>query len=46
MKTIILAIILLIILYWYFNIREQNVIQLDLPPEKMTNVSIFDGDIV
>ena len=39
---IIYALILLLILYWFFNIREQPVIQITLPPEKMSNVSIFE----
>jgi cbb3-type cytochrome oxidase subunit 3 len=43
---IIIAIFILFILYWYFNIREQNIIQVDLPLEKMSNISIFDGDIL
>ncbi len=42
---IIIAIFILIILYWYFNIRP-NIIQIPLPVEKMSNVSIFDGDIL
>ena len=42
---IIIAIFILFILYWYFNIRE-NVIQIDMPIEKMQNISIFDGDIL
>jgi hypothetical protein len=42
---ILIAIIILLILYWFFNVRNQNVIQIDLPPEKMSNVSVFDGDL-
>ena len=42
---IIIAIFILFILYWYFNIRK-NVIQIDMPIEKMQNISIFDGDIL
>jgi len=43
---LIIIIIILIFLYWFFNIREQNIIQIDLPIEKMHNVSIFDGNTV
>jgi hypothetical protein len=39
---IIYALILLLILYWFFNISEQPVIKIQLPPEKMSNVSIFE----
>jgi len=34
---------ILFLLYWFFNIRDQY-ITLPIPIEKMSNVSIFDGN--
>jgi len=38
-----IGLLLVFIIYWYFNIRKQDYITIDLPVEKMTNVSIFEG---
>lgn len=43
MKLEIFSIILIIFLYWYFNIRDQDYITIPMPVEKMENISIFDG---
>ena len=39
----IIIIIIIIFLYWFFNFKKQNYINIDIPIEKMDNVSIFDG---
>jgi hypothetical protein len=39
----IFGLFLVLIIYWYFNIREQDYITIDMPLEKMSNVSIFEG---
>jgi len=40
----LISFILIIFLYWFFNIRTPPVINIAIPPEKMSNVSIFDGN--
>jgi hypothetical protein len=40
---IIYVILILIILYWFFNLQD-NVLSIDLPVENMSNISIFDGN--
>jgi hypothetical protein len=39
----IFAILFLIFLYWFFIIRDQY-ITISIPVEKMSNISIFDGN--
>lgn len=39
----IIPIIIIIFLYWYFNIRSNEVLRIDIPLEKMTNISIFEN---
>jgi len=39
----IFSILFLILLYWFFNIRDQYV-SVSVPVEKMSNISIFDGN--
>jgi hypothetical protein len=38
------AIILLLIIYCYFNIRNQDVLVVQMPIENMKNISVFDGN--
>jgi hypothetical protein len=42
MNNELIGLLLVIIIYWYFNIRKQEYVTTNLPPEKMSNVSIFD----
>jgi hypothetical protein len=44
MDYILTAFLIIVILYWFFNIKKQNVITISLPIEKMSNISIFDGN--
>ena len=39
----IIAIIFLIFVYWFFNIKTCNFITIDIPIENMTNIEIFDN---
>ncbi len=34
----IIGLIIVLILWWYFNIRENEVLRVDIPIEKMTNI--------
>jgi len=43
MKNELLSLLLVFIIYWYFNVRDNDYITIDLPIEKMSNVSIFEG---
>jgi hypothetical protein len=43
MNSELLGILIVSIIYWYFNIRKQDYITIDLPLEKMANVSIFEN---
>jgi len=43
MNNEIYGVLLVLIIYWYFNIRNQEYVTTNLPLEKMSNVSIFDG---
>lgn len=36
------GLLLVFIIYWYFNIKQEYA-TIDLPVEKMSNVSIFEG---
>lgn len=38
------ALIIVLIIFWYFNIRTQDILTIDIPPETMKNISIFDGN--
>jgi len=42
-KPELIALIIVLIIFWYFNIRTQDVLSIDMPPETMKNISIFDG---
>jgi hypothetical protein len=42
MREQIIAFIILFFLYWYF-IKKDQIIQIPIPPEKMTNISIFSN---
>jgi len=42
MNNEIYGLVIVFIIYWYFNIRQQEYIIIDLPVEKMSNVSIFE----
>jgi hypothetical protein len=37
------GLLIVFFIYWYFNIKKQDYITIDLPLEKMSNVSIFEG---
>lgn len=39
----LLGLFIFFLLYWYFNVRKQNYISANVPIEKMSNVSIFEG---
>jgi hypothetical protein len=41
----LIAVLIVIFLYWFFNLRKENVVSVSRPVEKMSNVSIFDGNI-
>lgn len=43
MNKEIFSIILVFFIYWYFNVKKQDYITVNLPIEKMSNVSIFKG---
>ncbi len=45
-KPELLALIIVLVIFWYFNIRSQDVLSVDMPPETMKNISIFDGDSI
>ena len=38
------GIIIIIFIYWYFNIKNQGILTTTIPLEKMSNISIFDGN--
>ena len=38
----LIAFVIVLIIYWFFNIRNQNILSVTLPIEKMSNVSVFD----
>ena len=40
----LIAILIVAIIFWFFNIKYQNVLQVDVPIENMKNISIFDGN--
>jgi hypothetical protein len=40
----LMTIIFLILLFWFFNLRENQFIIVKIPIEAMSNVSIFDGN--
>uniref|UniRef100_A0A6C0DA32 Uncharacterized protein n=1 Tax=viral metagenome TaxID=1070528 RepID=A0A6C0DA32_9ZZZZ len=44
MRPEFIALIILIVMYWYFIMRKGQYVTITMPPEKMSNVSIFDGD--
>jgi len=43
-KNEVFGILLVILIYWYFNIRNQDPISINMPIENMKNISIFDGN--
>ncbi len=38
----LLALLIVLVIYWFFNIREQEILIVDMPLEKMSNISVFD----
>jgi hypothetical protein len=44
LKIEFIALLFILIIFWYFNIRNQDVILVDMPIENMKNISIFDGN--
>ena len=44
LKIEFFAIIFILIIFWYFNIKNQDVISVEMPIENMKNISIFDGN--
>jgi hypothetical protein len=40
------ALLIVFVVYWYFNIIPQSPISIDMPIENMKNISIFDGNIL
>lgn len=45
-KPELLALIIVLVIFWYFNIRSQDVLSVNMPPETMKNISIFDGNTI
>ena len=43
MNNELFSLLIVFMIYWYFNMRKQEYVTLDLPVEKMSNVSIFEG---
>jgi hypothetical protein len=41
----LIAVLIVMFLYWFLNLRKENVVSVSIPVEKMSNVSIFDGNI-
>jgi hypothetical protein len=41
----LISILILVFLYWFFNLRKENFISVSMPIEKMSNISIFDGNV-
>jgi hypothetical protein len=44
LKIEFIALILILIIFWYFNIRNQDILSVEMPIENMKNISIFDGN--
>jgi len=44
MHYYIIVLLILVLLYWYFILNEQRIIQVNIPIEKMSNISIFNGN--
>lgn len=44
MNNILIALFIIAILYWFFNVKKHDIITISLPPEKMSNISVFDGN--
>ena len=44
LKIEFFALIFILIIFWYFNIKNQDVISVEMPIENMKNISIFDGN--
>jgi hypothetical protein len=44
LKIEFIAIIFILIIFWYFNIRNQDILSVEMPIENMKNISIFDGN--
>ncbi len=43
-KLELFALIFVVLIFWYFNIRPQDVLVLDVSRETMKNISVFDGN--
>jgi hypothetical protein len=39
-----ISLLIVFIIYYFFNIREQNYLSINMPREKMSNVSIFNNN--
>jgi hypothetical protein len=39
-----IALIIVLITFWFFNIKNQDIISVQMPIEKMKNISIFNGN--
>lgn len=44
LKIEFIALLLVLILFWYFNIRNPDILSVEMPIENMKNISIFDGN--
>ncbi len=44
LKIEFFALIFILIIFWYFNIRNQEILTVKMPIENMKNISIFDGN--
>jgi hypothetical protein len=44
LKIEFIALIFILIIFWYFNIRNQDILSVEMPIENMKNISIFDGN--
>ena len=44
LKIEFFALIFVLIIFWYFNIRDKDMLSVEIPIENMKNISIFNGD--
>ena len=42
LKPELIALIIVLVIFWYFNVRTQDVLSVDMPYETMKNISIFE----
>lgn len=43
-KNELFGVLLVCGIYWFFNIKNQDPISINIPIENMKNISIFDGN--